>query len=373
METNETSNSNLQMQISNQPNSQNIQVSNSTNQMVMNNQNIAHQVPQYQQFQPKTQVIQQQQPIQSLSTNNFNPVTNIPQQQAIQTTVQSSDIFNQVNKSNQNQSHQQNSNMIITPNVQSVQQQIILNNTQAPISNQTNQPQNTISRASPINNQQVQTASRPIQPINQQVLQSTPPIVQIQTQQPQSNQQGMIQIYNQVGMQSNSQTPMLNNSKQQSQIYNQQHSQSIQQTPGLNQNVYGQQQNQTVIWDGNVEWQEKDRNNPNNSNKVTRIAKAQMISNIVLDQTTGQYIPEVSHALAQGWPQKIPLQLLSKQILDILNTNCTPPTRNLYLITDGNNVELRNTLQSIGVNHILNINRLLNNNILMIHNYHYIF
>jgi hypothetical protein len=162
----------------------------------------------------------------------------------------------------------------------------------------------------------------------------------------------MIQNFNQVGMQpNNGQTVVVNNTKPQSQIYNQQHAQQVtsQQAPIINQNIFSQQQNQTVIWDGNVEWQEKDRNNPNNTNKVTRIAKAHMISNIVLDQTTGQYIPEVSPILAQGWPQKIPLQLLSKQILDILTIQCTPPTRNLYLITDGNNLELRNTLQSIGV------------------------
>jgi hypothetical protein len=378
METNEPANSsNIQIQASNPSlNSQNIQGANMSNQMGINNQmpvqplqqhqqQQQQQQQQYQQFQnqgkppPVQQIIQQQQPlpIQSLNQSNFNSNINM---QSNQTIAQSTDMFNQANKvsqSHQQQQQQPASNIILGSNGQP---QINIGNAQmsaqSVVPSQANQsqiqPQVAISRASPLNPQvqqvqQVQPGPRPIQPINQQIIQSsTPPIIQLQTQQ--SHQQNMLQNFNQVGMQQNNgQTIVVNNPKPQAQIYNQQ-----QQAPTLiNQNIFSQQQNQTVIWDGNVEWQEKDRNNPNNTNKVTRIAKAHMISNIVLDQTTGQYIPEVSPILAQGWPQKIPLQLLSKQILDILTIQCTPPTRNLYLITDGNNLELRNTLQSIGVSH----------------------
>jgi hypothetical protein len=110
-----------------------------------------------------------------------------------------------------------------------------------------------------------------------------------------------------------------------------------------------QQQTGVPIWDGQIEWQEKDRNNPNSANKMTHTVKARMISFTVLDQSTGQYVPEVPPALAQTWPQKLPLQLLNKQILDILSAQCPPPTKNLLLHTsDTNNQELKNSL-SIGV------------------------
>ena len=111
-----------------------------------------------------------------------------------------------------------------------------------------------------------------------------------------------------------------------------------------------QQQYQIKIWDGSVEWQEKDRNNPNSANKVTHVVNAQMISFTVLDHLNGQYVAEVSGALAQGWPQKILLHLISKQIFDILNAYCAPQNRKLLLLTDGSSLDLKSTIQSIGVN-----------------------
>ena len=71
-----------------------------------------------------------------------------------------------------------------------------------------------------------------------------------------------------------------------------------------------------------IEWQEKDRNNPNNPNKLTHTVKASMHCSNVLDPVTNQYQPEVPHALTQSWPQKINIQLLSKQILEILSKHC---------------------------------------------------
>ncbi len=119
-----------------------------------------------------------------------------------------------------------------------------------------------------------------------------------------------------------------------------------------------QQQYQIKIWDGSVEWQEKDRNNPNSANKVTHVVNAQMISFTVLDHLNGQYVPEVSGALAQGWPQKILLHLISKQIFDILNAYCAPQNRKLLLLTDGSSLDLKSIIQSIGVNTIFGCQRL---------------
>ena len=192
-------------------------------------------------------------------------------------------------------------------------------------------------QAQPQQQQQIpQVASlRPIQsqpqtPQSQQIIQShTPPIVAAQAQQ---NAQQM---------------------GQQQQNYNQQMYAQQQQQPQNFQYVQQNQQQVTQqplqIWEGGVEWQEKDRNNPNNPIKVKHVVNASIFSFTALDQSSGQYVPEVSPALAQTWPQKIPLQLLSKQILDILNQHCPPPTRNLLLITEGNSQELKSTLQSIGV------------------------
>ena len=106
------------------------------------------------------------------------------------------------------------------------------------------------------------------------------------------------------------------------------------------------------IWEGNIEWKEKNKTNPNLIVEVTHVVKAQMISNIILDTTSGQYVPEIPPAFAQGWPKKIPLQLLSKQVLDILNKFCTPPTSNCLLVTDENNLELKNCLKSLGVSRL---------------------
>ena len=68
----------------------------------------------------------------------------------------------------------------------------------------------------------------------------------------------------------------------------------------------------------------------------------------VLDQASGQYQPEVSLQVAQAWPAKMSIQLLSKQILDFLTQNCVPPIKQLLLVTDGNSQDLKNVL-SIGV------------------------
>ena len=106
--------------------------------------------------------------------------------------------------------------------------------------------------------------------------------------------------------------------------------------------------NQTKIWDGIIEWQEKDRNNPNSNLKQNHSVKAFMLSFNVLDQASGQYQSEVSMAIAQTWPQKIGIQLLSKQILDYLSQQCTSPIKQLQLVTEGNSQDLRTAL-SIGV------------------------
>ena len=175
----------------------------------------------------------------------------------------------------------------------------------------------------------------------QQLMQShTPPIVQAQTNPP-SQHMG----YNQMG-----------------QLQQQQQGQSAQSNIVVNKQIYsgGQQQQQQgypylqqpkteKVWEGLIEWQEKDRNNPNSGNKVTHTVKARLASLINLDQTTGQYQTEVPLSMTQSLPQKLSMQLLSKQVLDILGQHCpTSSTKNLILYTE-NNQDLKTAL-SIGVN-----------------------
>ena len=100
------------------------------------------------------------------------------------------------------------------------------------------------------------------------------------------------------------------------------------------------------IWEGFMEWQEKDRTNPNN--KTMRSLNSIMLSYSSLDQSTGQYQLEVPRSVTQLWPQKITVQLINKQILDILTPDCMPPTKNIIIVTDGNNQDLKTAL-SIGV------------------------
>lgn len=106
-----------------------------------------------------------------------------------------------------------------------------------------------------------------------------------------------------------------------------------------------QQQRQVQIWEGQIEWVEKDRNNPNI--KLTHMAQAAMLAFTVLDTTSGQYVPEVSPAATQTWPPKIPLQMMSKQILDILSPSCGLSIRNLLLYTE--NQDVKNALTNVGV------------------------
>ena len=139
---------------------------------------------------------------------------------------------------------------------------------------------------------------------------------------------------------------IFNNPAQQQQIQQQQ--QPVQQYAQQQQQQANYiQQAQIKIWVGQIEWQEKDRNNPNNPNKMTHTVKASMLCNNVLDQTTGQYQPDVSINTAQSWPQKISIQLLSKQILDILSQHCPPTAKNLNLNAEENSQDLKTAL-SIG-------------------------
>jgi mediator of RNA polymerase II transcription subunit 12 len=355
--------SNVQIQMTNQINPQLNGGINANNQLNMNQNQIQQQQyqqaqPQFQQNQPlKAQQIpqhmQQQQQQQQIppppqahnNTNSYNQPNGslqLQQQHQQQLPVNNNNNNNNqadlyINKPIQNQHLQQQQQQIpagaYQPNL--AQNQAHLGPRASPNINAAGKPMQ-------MQPQQPQTGGlRPIQPINQHIIQSshTPPTVIVQGQQAMMQQQ---QNYNQPGQMIGQQNQP--QQQQQQQMYPQQQQQQQQQQ---------QSPKQTVIWDGNVEWQEKDRNNPANPNKVTHVVKAQMISSIILDQATGQYIPEVSPLLAQGWPQKIPLQLLSNQILEILNSNCVPPTRNLLLLTEGGgggvNQELKSTLQSVNI------------------------
>lgn len=102
---------------------------------------------------------------------------------------------------------------------------------------------------------------------------------------------------------------------------------------------------QVQIWEGQIEWAEKDRNNPNI--KVNHTTSAVMYSFTAIDPATGQLVSEVPLAASQTWPSKISLQMMSKQILDILSPWCGPPARNLILYTD--NQDVKNALTNVGV------------------------
>lgn len=114
-------------------------------------------------------------------------------------------------------------------------------------------------------------------------------------------------------------------------------------TPQQQQQQSGNKQVQ--IWEGQIEWAEKDRNNPNI--KVNNMASAVIYSFTAVDPNTGQLVCEVPVAVGQSWPTKIPLQMMSKQILDILAPWYTPPVRNLILYTD--NQDVKNALTNVGV------------------------
>ena len=207
--------------------------------------------------------------------------------------------------------------------------------------------------------QQQQQIQQPKTP--QQLLQSqTPPIIlpvnqnnqQQQLQQQQQQQQQIIMQQNYPGNK-----PQMFLPQQQQQQQQQQKQLQQQPSPQQQQQQQQQQQSQSFsvvhnkagqIWEGHVEWQEKDRINPNNTAKLTHTVKAIMLSFNIMDQATGQLQLEVPISIAQSWPQKISIQLLSKQILDILSQQCTPPTKQLVLVTEGNNQDLKTAL-AIGV------------------------
>lgn len=150
------------------------------------------------------------------------------------------------------------------------------------------------------------------------------------------------QVYNQQQQQQPSQTPQTTQQQQQTSGfgYNTQQPTS---TSAAAAPVAG---NRHAIWTGQIEWAEKDRNNPNI--KSNHYANATMYSFMnAIDPNTGDFVSEVSHASAQAWPNKISLQMMSKQILDILMPLCGPPARNLILHTD--NQDVKNSLTSIGV------------------------
>merc|ERR1712127_1144922 len=48
-------------------------------------------------------------------------------------------------------------------------------------------------------------------------------------------------------------------------------------------------QSKSQIWEGLIEWQEKDRNNPNSNIRQNHSSKSIMLSMNVLDQASGQY------------------------------------------------------------------------------------
>ena len=211
--------------------------------------------------------------------------------------------------------------------------------------------------------QQQQQIQQPKTP--QQLLQSqTPPIIlpanqnnqqqQLQQQQLQQQQQQQIIMQNYSGNKPQMFLPQQQQQQQQQQ-------KQLQQQPSPQQQQQQQQQSQSFsvvhnkagqIWEGHVEWQEKDRINPNNTAKLTHTVKAIMLSFNIMDQATGQLQLEVPISIAQSWPQKISIQLLSKQILDILSQQCTPPTKQLVLVTEGNNQDLKTAL-AIGVSQYL--------------------
>lgn len=117
------------------------------------------------------------------------------------------------------------------------------------------------------------------------------------------------------------------------------------QQAGASANVGGTGASKVQIWEGQIEWPEKDRNNPNI--KTNCVAPAIMYSFANIDPNTGQYVSEVPVSVGQAWPPKITLQMMSKQILDILSPWCTPPARNLILYTD--NQDVKNALTTVGV------------------------
>ena len=202
--------------------------------------------------------------------------------------------------------------------------------------------------------QGVQGQAQPQQTPTQIMQSHTPPIVQ--PQQPQ-----MIQNYNQIGqMQQQTQQapPVVQNISINKQpifagsvvqdIRQPQQGSALTQAPGY---AYSQPQKtaeRQSVWEGYIEWTEKDRSNPNSGNKVKHQVKARLLSPISQDPSTGQLITDVSPSMAQCIPPKLMLQLLSKQVLELLLQHCTPPTKNLYLITEGNNADVKAAL-SIGV------------------------
>lgn len=102
------------------------------------------------------------------------------------------------------------------------------------------------------------------------------------------------------------------------------------------------QSQQTIeIWSGTIEWNQKVQNT-----KQQYIINASLFTKNVPDPTSRQLVPEVPEAQARQWPNRIPLQLLSKQIYEILNNFCQPPTKELYLVTKENNQDLKQALSS---------------------------
>lgn len=312
------------------------------------NQQVSSQI----QTAPPVNAPQQQQPQQFQQYTHQQKILNTMQGQQIQQINQGYQQNNTITM--QTQQTQQQVQMQTQQDIyaqQQQQQQIKLQmsqqtqQVQQPIGQgQTSMPRSASNIGKVIPGQPVQVQP-PIRQINQpspQLIQSqTPPIVTVQMnpQQQQQQQQQMIN-YNQRFPQQ-AQQPAQPQQQQQNYPYTQQQQQ--QQQP---QAQAPQQGKLIQIWDGHVEWQEKDRQNPNS--KITHTVKAGIYSLSVLDQNTGQIVPEVPQSLAQAWPPKIPLQLLGKQIVDILSTTCQPPTRNLYLISEQNNQDIKNAL-NIGV------------------------
>ncbi len=209
--------------------------------------------------------------------------------------------------------------------------------------------------------QQIQTQPSPQQ---QPIIQSqTPPISTVPINSQNAMVQNNYQQQQQIGISPSPVGPSSNNQQQQQQqpIIKQQPNYATAQVQP--QQTVAQQSNfnyvqaQSKIWVGQIEWQEKDRNNPNNPNKMTHSVKASMLSSNTLDPITNQCQPEVTIATASSWPAKISIQLLSKQILDILAKHCPSPAKTLILTTDENNNQDLKQALSIGVSSFIKISK----------------
>lgn len=99
----------------------------------------------------------------------------------------------------------------------------------------------------------------------------------------------------------------------------------------------------TMIWSGYIDWEEKDSTNPGSQKKVRKTTKASLIAKDTDDALNKAEVKAVE-TCAQNWPWKIYLQLISKQLIELMSAYCSSSVCSFELKIKGDDSDLKNAL-----------------------------